>query len=113
MTKKLKIMVVPFEAGGHLSATLGIAHVLRSRGHQVIYAIHKSQEGSLIKSGFDVEIIDNILKDGNGLHEWASRLVADLDVSENDTNFDIIFTYKRIHFPPIGISFVLPYNQKN
>ena len=29
------------------------------------------------------------------------------------TKFDCIFTYKRVYSLPIGISFVLPYNQKS
>ncbi|XP_054155917.1 UDP-glucuronosyltransferase 3A1-like [Oppia nitens] len=81
----LKIMFIPQEMAGHVSATLGLAQVLRSRGHQVIYAIDSSHRELAARQGFRTQVIVNRWIDGNQLNEWESKIVDELQFTKPKT----------------------------
>jgi UDP:flavonoid glycosyltransferase YjiC (YdhE family) len=54
--KKLTIFFAPLDAHGHVNACLGIAQVLQSRGHHIIFALDRSFKGKLTPLGIQEEI---------------------------------------------------------
>ena len=61
MTKKLTILFVPISAVGHINSSIGIAEVLQSRGHRIIFAVDQSFKGRFIEKGFQEEIVEKEL----------------------------------------------------
>ncbi|CAG2117535.1 unnamed protein product, partial [Medioppia subpectinata] len=57
MARKLTILFAPLEAVGHVNACIGLAEVLLSRGHKIVFAIDQSFEGRLAPFGFTEEIL--------------------------------------------------------
>ena len=58
MVKKLKILFVPISAVGHVNSSVGIAEVLQSRGHRIVFAVDQSFKGGFIKKGFQEFIVE-------------------------------------------------------
>src|SRR5882724_1349359 len=58
MPKKLTILVAPVPAVGHMNACIGLAEVLLSRGHKVVFIVDKSYEGKLVSYGFEEELLE-------------------------------------------------------
>ena len=57
MPEQLTLLVTPMDGVGHVNATIGIAEVLRDRGHRIVYVIAKTFEGKLKKYGFEEEVL--------------------------------------------------------
>ncbi|CAG2118653.1 unnamed protein product, partial [Medioppia subpectinata] len=53
----LTILFAPMEGVGHVNACIGLAEVLLSRGHKVVFAVDQSYAGKLSPFGFIEEII--------------------------------------------------------
>ena len=58
MVKKLTILFVPISAVGHVNSSVGIAEVLNSRGHRIVFAVDQSFKGRLIQKGFEEQIVE-------------------------------------------------------
>jgi UDP:flavonoid glycosyltransferase YjiC (YdhE family) len=56
MHQKLTILFAPIDAVGHVNACIGIAEVLKERGHKIVFAISDMWSGKLTKYGFEEEI---------------------------------------------------------
>ena len=65
MSKKLTILFTPIGHVGHVNACIGLAEVLRDRGHKIIFFIDNSYKGMLTKYGFIEELIVDPEKDAN------------------------------------------------
>ena len=63
MTKKLTILFTPVNAYGHVNSCVGVAEILSSRGHTIVFMVNQSFKGAFIKRGFQEEIIE---RDVNG-----------------------------------------------
>jgi len=60
MSKKLTILIAPVSAVGHMNACIGLAEVLVSRGHKVVFVVDKPYEGKLVSYGFEEEIREEL-----------------------------------------------------
>ena len=78
MTKKLKILFVPIDAIGHVSAAIGMAEVLIASGHKVIFAINEQWRGRLDKYGIEVVLLtqDDRPSDVDPAKRWADLFVG-------------------------------------
>ena len=54
----MKALFVPYHLGGHTYAVIGLAKEMTKRGHEVVFAVHKSREKLLTRNHFAVELID-------------------------------------------------------
>ena len=63
MSKKLTILFVPINAVGHINSSIGIAEILHSRGHRIIFAVDQSFKGKFIQRGFEEEIVEKELNE--------------------------------------------------
>jgi len=77
MPEKLTILFAPVDAVGHVNACIGIAEVLKERGHRIIFAINDSWGGKLKKYGFEEELIVDPNRDPNEdpAKYWAKLLI--------------------------------------
>ena len=57
MSMKMKIMFVPTENVGHVNACIGLAEVLLSRGHNIVFVVSKAYQGKLADYGFQEEFL--------------------------------------------------------
>ena len=57
MPERLTILFAPIDAVGHVNACIGIAQVLRDRGHRIVFAISDSWREKLKIYGFEEELI--------------------------------------------------------
>ena len=55
-------MFVPVEGVGHVNACIGLAEVLLSRGHNIVFVVSKAYEGKLTPYGFQEEFIEDKIK---------------------------------------------------
>jgi len=58
MSQKLKILFAPVDAVGHVNACIGIAEILRDKGHRIVFALSDNWRGKLNVYGFEEEIIE-------------------------------------------------------
>jgi hypothetical protein len=58
MLERLTILFAPVDAVGHVYACIGIAQVLRDRGHRIVFAISDSWRQKLKIYGFEEELIE-------------------------------------------------------
>ncbi len=58
MPERLTILFAPLDAVGHVNACIGIAEVLRDRGHRIVFAISDNWREKLKIYGFEEEIIE-------------------------------------------------------
>jgi hypothetical protein len=58
MPEHLTILFAPLDAVGHVNACIGIAQVLRDRGHRIVFAISDNWKETLKIYGFEEEIIE-------------------------------------------------------
>ena len=58
MPKQLTALFIPLNAVGHINSSIGIAEILQSRGHRIIFAVNKIYKGKFIERGFEEEIIE-------------------------------------------------------
>jgi UDP:flavonoid glycosyltransferase YjiC (YdhE family) len=65
MNESLKILFIPIDGIGHVNACIGIAEVLKERGHRIIFAINESWNGKLVKYGFEEELLKESERDPN------------------------------------------------
>ncbi|CAG2118169.1 unnamed protein product, partial [Medioppia subpectinata] len=63
MVKKLTILMVPLPGVGPVNAFIGLAEVLVSRGHKVVFAVDKTLEGKLSPLGFVEELFTSTMVD--------------------------------------------------
>ncbi|CAG2170231.1 unnamed protein product [Oppiella nova] len=63
VAKRLTILVAPMEGVGHVNACIGLAQVLQSRGHRIVFVADQSFEGLLSPYGFTEEILASEEKD--------------------------------------------------
>jgi UDP:flavonoid glycosyltransferase YjiC (YdhE family) len=77
MAQKLTILFAPVDAVGHVYACIGIAQVLRDRGHRIVFAISDNWRQKLKTYGFEEEIIE--LSDSREIEDpakfWAQVIV--------------------------------------
>ena len=107
MVKKLTILFVPISAVGHVNSSVGIAEVLKSRGHRIVFAVDQSFKGRLIQIGFEEQIVEKEMTDeeqldpssyflkfikNNKLLDDVSPLEKLIFITEND---DEIFSKKE------------------
>jgi UDP:flavonoid glycosyltransferase YjiC (YdhE family) len=57
MPERLTILFAPIDAVGHVNACIGIAEVLRDRGHRIVFAISDNWREKLKVYGFEEELI--------------------------------------------------------
>ncbi|HEY6438178.1 MAG TPA: hypothetical protein VIY47_16420 [Ignavibacteriaceae bacterium] len=57
MPERLTILFAPLDAVGHVNACIGIAEVLRDRGHRIVFAISDNWREKLKIYGFEEELI--------------------------------------------------------
>jgi len=78
MNKILNILFVPVDAIGHVNACIGIAEVLKERGHKIIFAINESWNGKLVGYGFQEELITESERDPNEnpAKFWANVFIS-------------------------------------
>jgi hypothetical protein len=57
MRQRLTILFAPIDAVGHVNACIGIAEVLRDRGHRIVFALSDNWRGKLKIHDFEEEII--------------------------------------------------------
>jgi hypothetical protein len=76
MPEKLTILFAPIDAVGHVNASIGLAEVLKERGHRIVFAINHSWNGKLKKYGFEEELIIDPNRDLNEdpAKYWANFL---------------------------------------
>ena len=55
---KFTVLFIPISAVGPVNACTGVAEMLQSRGHRIIFAVDQSFKGKLVKRGFEEEIIE-------------------------------------------------------
>jgi UDP:flavonoid glycosyltransferase YjiC (YdhE family) len=58
MPERLTILFAPLDAVGHVNACIGIAEVLRDRGHRIVFAISDNWRQKLKIYGFEEELIE-------------------------------------------------------
>jgi len=58
MPEHLTILFAPVDAVGHVNACIGIAEVLRDRGHRIVFAISDNWREKLKVFGFEEELIE-------------------------------------------------------
>ncbi len=58
MFRKLTILFSPLDAVGHMNACIGIAEVLRDRGHRIVFAMSDIWRDKLKIYNFEEEIIE-------------------------------------------------------
>jgi hypothetical protein len=58
MPERLTILFAPIDAVGHVNACIGIAQVLRDRGHRIVFAISDNWREKLKIYGFEEELIE-------------------------------------------------------
>jgi hypothetical protein len=58
MPERLTILFAPVDAVGHVNACIGIAQVLRDRGHRIVFAISDNWREKLKIYGFEEELIE-------------------------------------------------------
>ncbi|MFE9398072.1 hypothetical protein [Streptomyces flavidovirens] len=56
--RKLTVLFVPESAYGPTNNCVGIADVLRRRGHRVVFAAEASWKGKLTALGFEEDLVD-------------------------------------------------------
>lgn len=56
MSRMLTILYVPYEAIGHVNASISTAQRLRDRGHRIVFAIDETWKGRLSIYGFEEEL---------------------------------------------------------
>jgi UDP:flavonoid glycosyltransferase YjiC (YdhE family) len=78
MNKSLKILFIPIDAIGHVNACIGIAEVLKEKGHKIIFAINESWNGKLVKYGFEEELLKESERDSNEdpAKHWANIFIS-------------------------------------
>ena len=59
MSRKLTILFAPMDGVGHVNACIGLAEVLQSRGHKIVFAVSKLYKGKLTFYGFQEELLDD------------------------------------------------------
>lgn len=52
-TKHLTILFIPFDGFGHVHACVGIAELLKQRGHRIVFGVTKAWKGKLLPYGFE------------------------------------------------------------
>jgi hypothetical protein len=62
MPERLTILFAPVDAVGHVYACIGIAQVLRDRGHRIVFAISDNWREKLKIYGFEEELIEHSKK---------------------------------------------------
>ena len=78
MTKKLTILFAPIDGFGHVNACIGVAEVLRDRGHRIVFIINKSWKGKLTKYGFEEELFtDPTRKENENPAEFITDFLLD------------------------------------
>jgi hypothetical protein len=79
MPERLTILFAPLDAVGHVNACIGIAEVLRDRGHRIVFAISDNWRQKLKIYGFEEELIE--LSDKVTVEDpakfWAERCLKD------------------------------------
>ncbi len=58
MPERLTILFAPLDGVGHVNACIGIAEVLRDRGHRIVFAMCDNWREKLKIYGFEEEIIE-------------------------------------------------------
>jgi UDP:flavonoid glycosyltransferase YjiC (YdhE family) len=75
MPERLTILFAPIDAVGHVNACIGIAEVLRDRGHRIVFAISDNWREKLKVFGFEEELIE---LSKNGAIEDPAKFWAEL-----------------------------------
>ncbi len=75
MPEHLTILFAPVDAVGHVNACIGIAEVLRDRGHRIVFAISDNWREKLKVFGFEEELIE---LSKNGAIEDPAKFWAEL-----------------------------------
>lgn len=82
MTKSLTVLFNPVDGVGHVNSCIGLAEVLQSRGHKIVFVVGKGYEGKLAHYGFIEELIENKEEEGKPGEAGASHLLEDGLLSE-------------------------------
>ena len=69
MTKKLTILFSPVNAIGHINSCVGVAEILQSRGHRIVFMVNQSFKGAFIKRGFQEEIVEQEVNQQENVEE--------------------------------------------
>ncbi|CAG2105980.1 unnamed protein product [Medioppia subpectinata] len=87
MVKKLTILLAPLEAVGSVNPCIGLAEVLLSRGHRIVFAVNQSFAGKLSPFGFIEEILNDetgkLPAENSAKSLLASGLLEDLTPEES------------------------------
>lgn len=59
MSSKLTVLFTPCNYVGPINASVGIAQVLRDRGHRIVFAVSSEWRTILNRFGFEVQVINN------------------------------------------------------
>lgn len=59
--KSLTIMMAPLDGYGHVNACMGLADILRNRGHDIVFVVERCWKGKLQKYGFREELFGKIV----------------------------------------------------
>ncbi|CAG2109767.1 unnamed protein product [Medioppia subpectinata] len=112
MVRKLTILFAPVEGVGHVNACIGLAEVLLSRGHKIVFAIDQSFAGRLAPYGFIEEVFPSHQKDQMPGEMFANHLL-DSGLLSNVSSFeslkiwrdipvmDVVFAKKRANEPTL------------
>ncbi|CAG2114844.1 unnamed protein product [Medioppia subpectinata] len=68
----LTIMFAPVEGVGHVNACIGLAEVLLSRGHKIVFVVNESYAGKLAPFGF----VEEIVTSGEATNEKPGENIA-------------------------------------
>ncbi|CAG2118620.1 unnamed protein product, partial [Medioppia subpectinata] len=84
---QLTILLAPLEAVGSVNACIGLAEVLLSRGHRIVFAVNQSFAGKLSPFGFIEEILNDetgkLPAENAAKSLLASGLLSDLTPEES------------------------------
>ncbi|CAG2118170.1 unnamed protein product, partial [Medioppia subpectinata] len=75
MGKNLTILFAPVPGVGHVNACIGLAEVLLSRGHKIVFAVDQSFAGKLLPFGFIEETVTSNEMKGEKAGEYSATSI--------------------------------------
>ena len=91
MTKKLTILFSPVSALGHINSCVGVAEILESRGHRIVFMVNQSFKGAFVKRGFEEEIVERDVNE----EEKCDPLGYMIKILKNAGLFDDLSAFEK------------------
>ncbi|CAG2104069.1 unnamed protein product [Medioppia subpectinata] len=98
MVQKLTILFAPVEGVGHVNACIGLAEVLLSRGHKIVFVVNPSFAGKLSPFGFIEEIMTSEETNNKKPGEDGARSLIESGLLSNVTSYESMKIMQTITF---------------